>query len=88
MPSTARLTLRPPRLADVPALMAFLGDASAMRWTHHMACERECRRYLAAHAWQARRSFCGPWTLTETATGAIVGLGGLYDDPFDPGWGI
>jgi RimJ/RimL family protein N-acetyltransferase len=31
---TARLILRRPRLADVPDLFEFLGDAEAMRYTH------------------------------------------------------
>ena len=30
---TARLLLRPPMLADVPALFEFLGNAAAMRHT-------------------------------------------------------
>ncbi|MEL7013995.1 MAG: GNAT family N-acetyltransferase, partial [Pseudomonadota bacterium] len=29
-----------------------------------------------------------PWTVRLKTTGRIIGWGGLYDDPFDPGWGI
>jgi RimJ/RimL family protein N-acetyltransferase len=31
---------------------------------------------------------CAPWTIIESETGAVIGWGGLYDDPFEPGWGI
>ncbi|MBR0850925.1 GNAT family N-acetyltransferase [Bradyrhizobium diazoefficiens] len=85
---TARLTLRPPRLADAEELFAFLGDPSAMRYTTVQASVRDCRRYLAAHERQRRRNGCAPWVVIETATNATIGFGGLYDDPFDPGWGV
>lgn len=85
---TPRLQFRPPRLADAPALFAFMGDADAMRWTHAQPSIRALRRYLAAHACQAREIGFGPWTVIEAASGRIVGFGGLYDDPFDPGWGL
>ncbi len=86
---TERLELRTPRLSDVPALFAFMGDAAAMRHTHTHETQRELRRHLAGHRCQARKVGCGPWTVIERATGQIIGFGGLYDDPFDPGgWGV
>ncbi|MBR0718555.1 GNAT family N-acetyltransferase [Bradyrhizobium liaoningense] len=85
---TARLTLRPPRLADTAKLFAFLGDAAAMRYTTVQKSVRDCRRYLAAHERQRRRIGCAPWVVSEKGSGAIIGFGGLYDDPFDPGWGV
>jgi ribosomal-protein-alanine N-acetyltransferase len=85
---TARLLLRPPRLTDAPALFAFMGDATAMQYTTRQASLRDCRRYLAAHRRQRRRVGCGPWVVAEKDTTAIIGFGGLYDDPFDPGWGV
>lgn len=85
---TARLSLRPPRLADAPALFAFLGDPLAMQHTTVQASERDCRRYLAAHERQRRRIGCAPWVVSEKGRNAIIGFGGLYDDPFDPGWGV
>ena len=88
MIATPRLLLRSPRLSDVPALFAFMGDAAAMRHTHTHRTTRELRRHLAGHRCQSRKIGCGPWTVIERATGAIIGFGGLYDDPFDPGWGI
>lgn len=84
---TARLNLRPPRLADVPALFAFLGDPAAMRYTHVDENLRGCRRRIALHERRRRRDGCAPWTVVDKGDGRIVGWGGLYEDPFDPGWG-
>ena len=88
MVETARLRLAPPRPADVPALFAFMGDPVAMAHTHPRQSLRDCRRYVAAHEWQRRRTGIAPWTIRERATGNIVGWGGLYRDIFDPGWGV
>ena len=88
MPETPRLTLRNPRLADTEALFRFMGDPAVMRLTHRQPSPRALRRYLAAHACQRRKTGFGPWTVIETATAAIIGFGGLYEDPFDPGWGL
>lgn len=85
---TARLLLRPPRLTDAPPLFDFLGDATAMQYTTPRASLRDCRRYLAAHERQRRRVGCAPWIVIEKETGATIGFGGLYEDPFDPGWGV
>lgn len=84
---TARLTLRPPRLADVPALFAFLGDAEAMRWTRIDASLSECRRRIVAHERRRRIDGYAPWTVVAMADQRIIGWGGLYQDPFEPGWG-
>ena len=72
----------------MPALFAFLGDASAMRWTHADASPRACRRRIAGFDWQRRRDGFGPWTILTRDQGRIIGWGGLYRDPFDPGWGV
>jgi len=85
---TLRLTLRRPRLADVPALFGFLGDVQAMQHTHAAASLRECRRRIAVHEWHRRRAGYAPWTIAAKSDGGIVGWGGLYDDPFEPGWGV
>jgi ribosomal-protein-alanine N-acetyltransferase len=85
---TARLILRRPRLAEVPALFEFLGDAEAMRHTHADASLRDCRRRVAVHEWRRRRDGCAPWTIAAKADRRIIGWGGLYDDPFEPGWGV
>lgn len=85
---TERLLLRPPRLIDVPALYAFLGDAEAMRHTHVDRSLRQCRRRIAVHERRRRHDGCAPWTVMTKLDGRIVGWGGLYSDPFDPGWGI
>jgi RimJ/RimL family protein N-acetyltransferase len=85
---TSRLILRRPTLSDVPRLFAFLGDVEAMRYTHADASLRECRRRVAVHEWQRRRNGYAPWTIVRKADVRIIGWGGLYDDPFDPGWGM
>ena len=87
-PETARLILRRPRLTDAPALFEFLGDAEAMRYTHVDASLRACRRRIALHEWRRRRNGYAPWTVVAKASGQIIGWGGLYEDPFDPGWGV
>ena len=58
-----------------------------MRHTHVDASLRDCRRRIAAHEWQRRRDGFGPWTVLTRADNRIIGWGGLYTDPFDPGWG-
>ena len=85
---TSRLVLRRPRLADVPKLFEFLGDAAAMRHTHTDASLRDCRRRIAIHEWHRARNGYAPWTVSARADSQIIGWGGLYDDPFDPGWGV
>lgn len=85
---TERLLLRPPCLADAPTLFEFLGNAEAMRYTHCDATLRICRRRIAVHEWRRRRDGCAPWAIVAKADGRIIGWGGLYEDPFDPGWGV
>lgn len=85
---TDRLSLSPARLADVPGLFAVLGDAQAMQHTHRCETLRDCRRHVAGHEWQRRRRGYAPWTIRSTADGAIIGYGGILEDPFDPGWGV
>jgi len=82
---TPQLLLRPPVLTDVPKLFEFLGDAEAMRHTHVDASVRACRRRVAVHEWHRRRNGYAPWTILTRTDGRIIGWGGLYDDPFDPG---
>jgi len=84
---TERLSLRPTLPSDVPALFAFLGDPAAMRHTTCLATLRDCRRHVAGHEWQRRRRGCAPWTIRTRADGAVVGWGGVFEDPFDKGWG-
>jgi [ribosomal protein S5]-alanine N-acetyltransferase len=85
---TPRLFLRRPRLADAPALFEFLGDIVAMQHTHADASLQECRRRVAVHEWRRRHNGYAPWTIMDKSEGRLVGWGGLYDDPFDPGWGV
>jgi ribosomal-protein-alanine N-acetyltransferase len=85
---TERLLLRAPVLADIPALFAFLGDPDAMRHTHVVASTKECRSRVAVHEYMRRRNGFAPWTIVNRNDGATIGWGGLYKDPFDPGWGV
>jgi len=85
---TARLALRRPILADAPALFEFLGDADAMRHTHVDASLRQCRRRIAVHERRRRSDGYAPWTVLAKADHRIIGWGGLYNDPFEPGWGV
>jgi ribosomal-protein-alanine N-acetyltransferase len=85
---TGRLVLRQPKLADVPTLFEFLGDIEAMRYTHADTSLRGRRRRVAVHEWRRRRDGYAPWTVVTKADNRIIGWGGLYDDPFDPGWGV
>lgn len=85
---TSRLVLRRPRLTDVPALFRFLGDGLAMQHTHVNASLRDCRRRVAVHEWRRRHDGYAPWTIIAKSDERIIGWGGLYDDPFDKGWGV
>lgn len=85
---TPRLVLRAPVLADAPALFTFLGDPDAMRHTHVDASLQACRRRVAVHERRRRRDGYAPWTVLTRSDAEIIGWGGLYDDPFDPGWGV
>ena len=88
MIETQSLILRPPRLSDVPALFEFLGDAKAMQFTHVDKSFRECRKRIAVHEWKRRNDGFAPWTVRLKGSDRPIGWGGLYIDPFDPGWGV
>lgn len=88
MLTTARLLLRPPRPSDAASFFAFTGNPTAMRFTHCHASLRECRRRLAGFEWQRRRAGFAPWAVLTRHDGQLVGWGGLFEDPFEPGWGV
>jgi len=85
---TNRLLLRKPLLSDAPDLLDILGNEEAMRLTRRLVGLRACRRYIVAHECQRRKVGYAPWVVLEKVRKAIIGFGGLYDDPFDVGWGI
>jgi RimJ/RimL family protein N-acetyltransferase len=85
---TARLVLRRPTFADVTELFAFLGDAAAMQYTRVDASIRDCRHRVAAHVYGRRQDGYAPWSIVSKTDSRIVGWGGLYNDPFEPGWGV
>ena len=84
---TERLELSGARLADIPDLYAFLGDSTAMRFTQCDESFAACRKRVLVHEWFRRRDGFAPWVVRLRKTGRIIGWGGLYTDPFDPGWG-
>ena len=85
---TKRLLLSAPKLSEVPALFEFLGDPQAMQYTQCDSDITKCRRRIAVHEWQRRTLGYAPWTVRKKGENKVIGWGGLYDDPFDPGWGI
>ncbi|WP_417827885.1 GNAT family N-acetyltransferase [Thalassospira sp.] len=84
---TDRLDLSAARLADIPDLYAFLGDRNAMRFTQCDESFAACRKRVLVHEWFRRRDGFAPWVVRLRETNDIIGWGGLYNDPFDPGWG-
>lgn len=87
MIETRRLTLRRPRLSDIPDLYSFLGDPAAMALTHTDQSLRECRKRVLVHEWFRRKDGCAPWVIATRQDRKTIGWGGLYQDPFDTGWG-
>jgi [ribosomal protein S5]-alanine N-acetyltransferase len=85
---TDRLALLRPRLSHAGALLLIFADRDAMRYTLTFKDIHECRRHIAGHECQRRRNGYGPWTVVERSSERIIGFGGIYDDPFDPGWGM
>ncbi len=85
---TARLILSAPAKTDAPTLFSFLGDPAAMRYTHIAASLEDCAQRILTHEAQRQSVGCAPWTVRERQSGDIIGWGGLYEDPFDKGWGV
>jgi RimJ/RimL family protein N-acetyltransferase len=79
---TARLRLRPFAPADVPAYAAIRADPEVMR---HMpggaaragTAAADAARIVPDFAAQWGRVGYGPWAVTDRATGALLGHGGL-----------
>jgi len=85
---TDRLVLLRPRLSHACALLRIFSDRDAMRYTLTFSDIRGCRRHIVAHERERRKTGYGPWTVVERGSGQIIGFGGIYDDPLDPGWGV
>lgn len=58
-----------------------------MAHTHHDASFAACRKRVLVHEWRRRRDGFAPWVVRRKDDRNIIGWGGLYNDPFDPGWG-
>ena len=76
--ATERLTLRGPQVRDFEPVAAFLGSDRA-RYVGGKRSRRDAWRTFAALVghWELRGY--GMWSVEETATGAYVGMVGLYD---------
>lgn len=74
--------------ATVASIFKFLGDAEAMKFAHVDETLRDCQRRVMVHEWRRRKDGCAPWVVTTRIDGRVIGWGGLYQDPFDPGWGF
>jgi ribosomal-protein-alanine N-acetyltransferase len=82
--TTRRLTLRAPRWDDFDAYAAFRGDAERTRFLGGPFSRDEAFSQLAeliGH-WQLRGF--GRWMVTDTETGAPLGVVGLYHPPSWP----
>jgi len=88
MHETERLSLRPPRASDAPSLFRFLGDEQVMHFTQVHPSLDHTRHYLQTHELNREKVGHAPWVVLEKSSDGIVGFGGLYEDPFDPGWGL
>jgi ribosomal-protein-alanine N-acetyltransferase len=84
---TDRLLLSHARLSDVAALFGFLGNHAAMQFTHIDETFADCRKRVLVHEWFRRRDGFAPWVIRKKSDRTIIGWGGVYTDPFDPGWG-
>lgn len=86
---TARLTLRPHRLDDFPAMAAFFASDAA-RYVGGPINERRCWFGFGADVGSWSLLGFGCWAIEETATRAFVGQVGLNKPAFFPereiGW--
>lgn len=59
-----------------------------MQYTEHSVNQEACLHRIMTHEAQRAAQRCAPWVISEIISGRIIGWGGLYNDLFDPGWGI
>lgn len=59
-----------------------------MRYTEQSITLEACLHRIMTHEAQRAAHGCAPWVIRQAATQRIIGWGGLYDDPFEPGWGV
>jgi [ribosomal protein S5]-alanine N-acetyltransferase len=84
---TERLFLSTYEPTVAEAIFAILGDAEAMHFTQHDADLSACRHRLETHEAQRAARGYAPWVIREATNMRVIGWGGIYDDPFDTGWG-
>jgi RimJ/RimL family protein N-acetyltransferase len=78
--ATARLTLRPPQVADFPDMCRLWGDAEVVRFIggHMFSAEEVWQRLLRYRGLWAVLGY-GYWTIRDAATGDFVGEIGFAD---------
>lgn len=59
-----------------------------MQYTEHSGSLEACRHRIMTHEAQRVTHGCAPWVIRKITSQRIIGWGGLYEDPFDPGWGV
>ncbi len=85
---TPRLLLRPPRIADAGGAVR-VPRRHAGHALHPLPQLIACLPPPAGgFEWQRRRKGLAPWAVVAKADQRLVGWGGLYEDPFEPGWGV
>ena len=70
--TTSRLLLRPPVMADAPAIARLVGDFEVSKWLSVVP-----HPYTLADARAFLRSGVGPWQRAITLEGALIGLVGI-----------
>ena len=75
---TDRLDLQPISMADADRLAPFHADARVMKYLQHGVLTRaESDALVAQYAAEWPALGFGSWTITERATGQLIGVGGL-----------
>jgi len=76
--TTARLVLRPFRLADFESYAAMCANPEVMRYIDDVQDRESAFRSFCASLghWEVRGY--GPWALEESATGSVIGRAGLF----------
>ena len=72
---------------DETSLFAFMGDGEAMRFTTSFNDLTTCQDHLERFEAQRTKLGYSAWVIRGKDSDRIIGWGGIYDDPFCPGWG-
>lgn len=75
---------------DLAALMPIFADEQAMQYfgAGRPLTPGELDAHLLPFALSPVDARFRPWTVRDSAGGEVIGWGGLYVDPHEPGWGL